>query len=147
MKVLRCSIYESPTAPPLTIVTRACDLHEPVEVAARDLETMHPGTFIVVDIFDVEPAVYDSELASVHAGMQRLKDSVRALDERNMAVSYYWNAMHLKITSREGALANPNRAPLSKAQLEVVMRQLVRHPNYQAQHIFMISKDGDVVTA
>lgn len=144
-RVLRFSIYEDPFHP-ITFVTRECDLQVPLERAATDLEELHSEVFVVTEIFEVPEDQYDDEIGIIHLGLQRLQDSARELEERNMAISFYWNAAQLRSLNPGGVLVNPSRAPLTVAQLKVIQRQLVRHPNYRNQIIHMTSRDGEEVT-
>lgn len=144
-QVLRCSIYEDPFHP-LTWIVRGIDLDVAIKDAALDFEMIHSEVFVITDIFNVDENTYNDEASLIHAGLSRLRDSARELEERNMAISFYWNAAHLKVVSEEGLLANPAPAPLSIEQLKAIARQLRVHPNYKKQTIVMNTRDGWTLT-
>lgn len=144
-QVLRCTIYEDPFHP-LTWIVRGIDLDVAIKNAALDFEMIHTEVFVVTDIFDVTEDEFNDEAKLIHRGLSRLKDSARELEERNMAISFYWNAAQLRFVSEEGLLANPSPAPLSVEQLKTIARQLRAHPNYKKQTITMVTREGWVLT-
>ncbi len=143
MKVLRISTYHPATLLPLTAVMRESDTKIPLSEVAREMEV--PGSFTVADIFDYPPGLPPLIMEATHAAFLRLQDSARFTDEKNMALSYYWNADRLRMVVPGGTIANPKPAPLRAEQLKVVIRQLRRHPNYDRQRIVMASEDGYLV--
>jgi hypothetical protein len=142
MKVLRCTMYPSPDPKDAVTVTISEKSGiEPLDKIATRM--LMPGTFVVSDIFEVPDTTDELHIALL--GMKRLEDSARAQDERNMAISYYWNAMQLKKLAPGGTLANPKPAPLYGTQIEMVLLQLVKHPDYYGQTIMCIASDHEMV--
>lgn len=139
MKVLRSTMYPPSIDEPITIVAAAPSLKVSVEEAAAGME--QPGMFVVSDIFELPDDTQEPRLSV--EGMKR--QMTCSEDERNMAICYYWNAAQLARMNPGGGLANPSPAPLSVKQLEVVLRQLSKHPNYQKQTVICVSKDRRVV--
>jgi hypothetical protein len=147
MKVLRSSLYLDPDRIPVSIILRAVDAKMPLEDVAREMDAAVCSGFVINDIFEVDEDTYRDFPRCVMAGQQRLEDSVRAIEEKRMAISYYWNASMLGIISPNGVLANPKPAPLSEKHLKVVARQLCRHHSYKGQVIIMVASNGDIVRA
>lgn len=138
MKFVRITAWSSPDSHTLTVaavhsLTQTVD--EILESAARDI----PGLFYTFDIFELDaPADVDPAVV-LHAG-QRFQQ--RATEERDMAIMYFWDAAKLKQASPRGLLAATQPAPLSADQVEQVLVQLARHPNYRHQIIASPTKDG-----
>lgn len=139
MKVFRSTLYPPSIDDPITVVAALSSLAEPVEQVMADMERI--GEFVVSEVFEVPDDTQDPRLTV--EGMKR--QIANAADERNMAISYYWNAVKLGLLVEGGALFNPSPAPLSVDQIRTVLRQLHKHPSYNKQIITCISKDIRVV--
>lgn len=139
MKVLRSTMYPPAIDEPVTMVVSERSLKVPVEQAAAEMEM--PGMFVVSEIFEVAGTA--DELRISIEGARRERDA--ATDERNMAISYYWNAAQLARVVEGGILGNPRPAPLAAKQIEVVLRQLAKHPSYRKQTIACVSRDHMLV--
>lgn len=63
--------------------------------------------------------------------------------ERNMEISYQWNANMLRYV--KGVLMNPDPAPLSVEDCAAVLERLAQHPNYNNQTIIVVANDGTIV--
>jgi hypothetical protein len=145
-KVLRSSLYLTPESRPVSVVMREQDATRPLEDVADEMNKVACSGFVINDIFEVDDETYQNFPKCVVAGINRLAhNSVRSIEEKRMAIAYFWNASMLSIASANGVLANPKPAPLSVEQLKVVARQLCRHHSYKGQVIIMIANDGDIV--
>jgi hypothetical protein len=145
--VLRSTLYTSPDdRSPFTLVVRASDLARPIREAADTLERDAAAWgFVVNDIFEVGDGVYADAVRTTLTGSGRL-DGERKTDERHMCISYFWNLDQLERVNPRGVLVNPGCAPLTVDQLQVVMRQLARHPHYKDQTLIFRARDNQVVT-
>lgn len=139
MKVLRSTMYPPSIDEPITVVVSERSLRVSIEQAAAEVE--QPGMFVVNDIFESFTAD-DVKLTLEGAERQR----ANAENERNMAISYYWNAATLTKVIEGGSLTNPQPAPLTVEQIQVVLRQLHRHPSYRKQTVMCVSRDFRFVT-
>lgn len=146
-RVLRSSMYRGPYDPaPITMVTREMDARVPLEAMARELEDL-PSVYLVInDVFEVDEDTYNNFHKATIAGMRRLRDSTIELEERNMAIAFFWNANALRRLKKDGTLAASKAAPLSRDQLIAVMRQLCHLSFYEGQTIIQIDRDGAPVT-
>lgn len=140
MRALRTSVWGSPNDPPLTVIARQCDVSIPVEEVAP--EHWEVGFFLISDIFDVPD---DTSLErATYLGAERA--SQRQREERDMAMAYFWYVTILRRINAGGTMQAAEAAPLSRADLEVVLRQVASHPNYRSQRIIMLDADGAEVT-
>lgn len=139
MKVIRSTMYPPDINAPVTIIASQRSLRVPVEQAAAEME--QPGVFVVSDIFGMPDSADEVKVSMEGARRER----AAANAERNMAISYYWNAAQLARMAEGGVLANPRPAPLSAKQIEVVLRQLAKHPSYRKQMIACVAKDLKLV--
>jgi hypothetical protein len=146
-RVLRSSLYHDPWCFPFTVITRECDLAVPIQRAAEEMEDQgaRSGCLVVTDIFDLPDALYADPVRVSMEGTGRLTRE-RLQVERNMAMSYFWNAEKLNITAAGGFLVNPGAAPILIADLQAVMLQLTKRENYQKQTLIFRALDETVIT-
>lgn len=146
-KVIRTSLYRDPyDNTPITIVSRAIDLRKPAEEVAREMERSSPGVFVVSEVFEVDEATYADPLKVPLAAVRRLKEcSPRLQGELDMAMCYYWNANALKVTTDHGMISATKPAPLTRDQLQTVLRQIARHPEYKHQNVIQFTHEGEPV--
>jgi hypothetical protein len=140
MKILRMTFF-NPADIHHPITLGLVHVREPMEEAAR--EVVERGTFAIIDVFEAPDDTEHPELLAA----RRVQDSVRFEEECNMAISYYWNASHLKITREGGVICNPKPAPLSVEQVKEVQRQLKLHPDYKGQKFLMFARDDNHMVA
>jgi hypothetical protein len=140
VKILRASMFPPDGSPPATMVMRESDLNVTIEEAAKTQEDF-PGGFVICDIFELpgEPTIEEATFRAI--------ELVNAAQEReqNMALTYYYEASHLRFSAPNGVLAMTMPAPLSVDDLAVPLKQLANHPDYRNHTIIAISMDGKIV--
>lgn len=140
MKVLRSTFF-SPQLDPVTTVVMEDSLLNPIEQVAQEMEETAAGAFVIVDIFDV-PGSTNIIQATLAAEQRAVERRAR---ERDMALTYYYDAGQFHLLNRGGVLTMTQPAPLSATELEVPLRQLARHPNYDGFTIVAISEDNEMI--
>jgi hypothetical protein len=155
MRVLRLSMWAAPDQPPITTVMRDSDLRMSVEETIEELFAEPPeapaierpidnpvfgGVFFVYEVFDMQNDEIMQATAEATRRMER-----RALTEQNMAVLYFYNTQALRPVQENGHLINPKPAPLNVTDIEMALKQVAKHPNYQHQRVVTTSHDGVVV--
>lgn len=138
MKVLRTTLY-TPGGGQLMAVVREQDVTSFSEVLAGRPE----DAFLTHEVFDV-PDDFSFEDCVAEAGRRWTPEI--ALRERNMSVSFFWNADKLGIVNPGGVLANPGRAPYNADACRQVLIQLKAHPNYHGQTVVTHAADGTIVS-
>lgn len=126
-KAVRITMYAPHDLSPTTVVIMERDIDNGMTVAElcdHHARVAMPGTFCVFDTFETED---DMVRASIHAG-----ERIRPEDERNMAISYYYNAAMLRQVADGGVLTNPAPAPLTVEDITAVLKALAFHPNYSS---------------
>jgi len=139
VRILRVTRYSSPESRATTIV-REHDITVSIEEAIKQLTAPSVG-FIVSEVFEMAGAPSIEEAAFEAEKRRRLG----AFDEDNQAICYYWSVMQLRLLKGDGLLGMKDPSPLSVAQLEVVLRQIAQHANYQRQTIVAIASDARIV--
>jgi hypothetical protein len=133
-------MFPPPPDPPITTVAREHDLNVSIEEAAK-VQSDFPGGFVICDIFELpgKPSMIEATMRAV--------ELLEAAQEResNMAITYYYEAAHLRYTAPHGVLAMTMPTPLSAEDLAVPLRQLANHPDYRNHTIIAISHDSQVV--
>lgn len=140
MKALRMTFF-SPELDPVTTVVLEDSLTKEIKEAAREIEESAAGAFVITDIFNVPDG---SDL--VYTGLtaqQRASDRIER--ERDMALTYYYDAGQFGMLGVGGTLTMTRPAPLSAAELEVPLRQLARHPLYRDFIVMAISEDARLI--
>lgn len=154
MRVLRLSMWAAPDAPPMSTVMRDCDLRMSIEDTIKAMTEEPPASvierpvdnpvfesvFFVYETFDMQNT--EIEAATVEAKRRLAK---REVEERNMAVLYFYNIQALKIVQAGGVLINPKPAPLNANDIEMALSQVASHPNYRGQKVVTNSYEGVVV--
>lgn len=136
MHVLRCTLFTSPDDR-LTTVVREHDVVSFGEV----LGARQPDTFLAHDVFEMPDA-------DIRAATKQAMERMPATDtiERNMALSFFWNAQYLTTVRQGGVLMNDRPAPLTAGEIRQVLIQLALHPHYNKQTVVCVSEDGTTVT-
>jgi hypothetical protein len=140
MRILRSTMYPSADAPPMIVVMRDRDLKGTIEDAIETTGVM-PGAFIAYDVFDV---IGDATIEqATEMAMERYQEMID--DEQNQALGYHWYGGALGRVTVGGVLSSTKPAPLSVSQLEYMLGQLAKHPNYKGQTVVTIAEDSKVV--
>lgn len=136
-KALRITSFPPPgVGGPVTNVTLVSDLKvSPEQMAAIFTQG---GYFAAIDIFDVP--ISTSAVSAGILGAQRAWAS--ATDEGRMAVAYYHWTRGFDQISERGLILSGRPAPLTTEQLAEVLRQIALHPDYVAQTIQALDRDG-----
>ena len=138
MRIVRHTMFP-PNDTPMTVVLRETDARDWGEATVAKPMA---GAFVIVEEFTM-PGAPTIEEATLEAG-RRMK--LRELRDANMALLYHWDGTTLGRVNAGGVLAATQPAPLDTADIEMVLVQLVEHPNYQGQTIIAVAKNGEIIT-
>ena len=144
MRIWRSSLYKSPLPedfPPLGTILREQDMNCTIEQAIAEAPPV-PGALIINDIFEVDHEV-ESPIEMGLLVRARLEE--RQQRELNMAMLYFWDAMHLERVNQGGVLSGTEPAPLNCDEVGYVLNQLKRHPNWRQQTVVVYASDMERV--
>jgi hypothetical protein len=143
MRVVRATVYVTPDNGK-TLILRADALKVSVEKYVEEMQYGEGagGALVICDVFDhptEDPLPYEITKAS----WDRYLDQRER--ERNQAILYFWDAAQLPRIRAGGFLSGTTPAPLTVEEIHTVLRQLAKHPDYNAQTIQVISEDAKLV--
>jgi hypothetical protein len=136
---MRSTIY-SEDGDSLSLVVADGALTDTLE-SARE-RTKQPGALCVYEIFDAPDGASEDAITRMAIAREEARETI----ERNMTVSYYWNASMLPRVNAGGVLMNNLPAPLSAEDCAAVLEQLALHPDYNNQTIIAVAMDFTIVT-
>lgn len=138
MRAARISMY-GPELEPISAVLHEDELPGSLDDAIAEQRIL-PGGYVVCDVFETE---HDLIGATLEAARRQVE---RALDERNAAMLYHYDADALTRVSEGGVLTATLPAPLDAKTIIDVLEQLARHPSYRGQLVVAISESCEIVT-
>jgi hypothetical protein len=127
---------------PVIAVVRKDELTVSVEELISTWKQKDPTTLILVDEMEVQDDASDEQVGKAMA--DRFAEKIQT--EGNMAAVFVWAASNFaRLTPLTGVMSMKSLSPLTVEELEIVLKQVIRHPAYAKQTVVTFSKDGRVV--
>lgn len=149
MKVIRKTMYpmSREVGPPITMVIRETDLKPGITVQdACDGDPVE--LFVLNDVFEVEDNLFNrNEEGIVKITLEAHQRQLKEQDQEwDMALLFYWTAMHFERLSEFGIITGTKPAPLTADQVEYSTKRLFKHGGYRHQTMITYSSDGFMVS-
>lgn len=136
MKVLAATLWTTPEDAATTFIPE--DVVPSLDAYKAGVEV--EGAPVTFRLFDIQS---DNPLEALWQASQQLQPLMER--ERNLAILYHWNASFLLRLKHSGVLAQTKPSPLTVEEMEPILFQLCRHPEYNHQTFVTIAENGEVL--